>query len=466
MLTDVVVVLLGTLVACGLLLFAVLELLWPRERGARRPAAAPRARTRPASGLPRAGAGPAPSDGAALPGPRLEPPAPSPPAGAGDEPAADARQWPAAAGAQHDVAAPAAPRSPLDECLALIETGRFVDVAARATAALASPDDVAPSPREQAALWGLLGRARERLGDHEAALTAFERAIDAAPEPERAGYRTQLAALGLAAAGDILTRCRGLPDERRLAMLWDARAWLERAQRERPEDEGIAAARAAVSAGYWSASESVVRGLVRRRELAEARRRLVEALADPGLPGATRELFESLRSEALGSEIGDLTATAIRESPRGRDWEALAALERAEALLGESGAALRPERREEISRGLWLGYAKTGMRRLDAGDYEDAVTALLRALGYAGEDDGRREEPRAGLGEALRRLVEDRAAVIRDVAETGTRESARVQVRRLADLVARVIDAAGRDGALGEVQATVDALEARLDTEP
>lgn len=489
---DVVLVLAGTLIASGLILFSVLELLWPtREVDSRRPRPRPAARPAPprsitqlaapepagrapdvadesrggeaASEMPRR-AGPVPSRrprGGARPSTVVSPDAVS----RRPSDAVPTPQLELPSGADAGDAGPTPPPArlpPFEQCQALFEGGRFVDVVTQATAALAAGDEAAPSPREQAALWNLVGRARERLGDHEAARTALERAIDVAPQAERETFRVQLASLALSVASDILTRCRGLPDERRLALLREARTWLERAQNERPGDEGIAAAREAVNTGYWSASESVIRGLVRRQEFAAARGLLVEARADPGLPAATREAFDELHAEVLGSEIGQLTAAAIRDTQQGREWEVASTLDQAESLLTESGDALHPDRYQEIARRLWLAYTKTGMRRLEAGEHEDAVKALLRALTYAGDDESRRQEPGALLADALQRLVEDRAAVIREVAEMGNRESARVQVEKLGVLVESALQAGVPTDTVEDVRATIRALTAEL----
>jgi tetratricopeptide (TPR) repeat protein len=495
-LIDIVLVLAGTLIACGLVLFSVFELLWPRRdvdrrRARPRPAArpvSPRSVTEPSTLEPAARAkdvaGESPGGetasktrvrevrvpsvrprGAPAPSAASGPPRPADTLATGPPDPVPAPQLELPSDAEGgDVGSTPEPvrPPPLEQCQTFFASGRFVDVVTEATAALAAGDEVAPSPREQAALWNLIGRAGERLGDHEAARTALERAIDVAPEAERDGFRVQLASLALSVASDILTRCRGLSDERRIALLPEARTWLERAQNERPDDEGIAAAREAVNTGYWSATESVIRGLVRRQEFTAARGRLVEASADAGLPAVTREAFGALYAEVLGSEIGQLTAAAIRDTGEGREWEVVSTLEQAEKLLGESGDVLPPERYQEIARRLRLAYTKTGIRRLEAGEHEDAVTALLRALAYAGEDEARRQEPGAVLADALRRLAEDRARVIREVAEMGNRESARVQVAKLCGLVESALRAGVPADAVEGVQATLAALGAEL----
>jgi hypothetical protein len=115
-----------------------------------------------------------------------------------------------------------------------------------------------------------------------------------------------------------------------------------------------------------------------------------------------------------------------------RETEALGALERAEELLDTiHDEALPPKRREEVDRRLWWGYKKLGRRRAQAGEYEAAAEALFHALRFAGVGTDRQADTRAALVRALEGLVEKRALVIRELAESGDREAAVVQSDRL-----------------------------------
>jgi tetratricopeptide (TPR) repeat protein len=352
--------------------------------------------------------------------------------------------------------------SAIERCLALVERGRFADAAGVASAALSATGARQATPRDAAALWGLLGRARERLGEHEAARNALERAIALAPDAEREGYRVQLASLGLAVASDILTRCRGVPDERRASMLRDALTWLERAQRERPADEGIAAARMAVNTGYSAAQEHAVRALVQQQQFGQARRRLAEILRDAQLSADGRAAFGRLYADASASEIAQLAGTAVRETEHGRHWDAQASLEQAEATLTEAGEALDRAGRDEASRRLWLAYTTVGARLLETGDADQAVAPLLAALHHAGGDATRRAEPGTRLVQALGRLVEARAPVIQEASAAGEGGAARREARALAAAVDSALAAGVPEAALASVRAAVRDLIARV----
>ena len=93
--------------------------------------------------------------------------------------------------------------------------------------------------------------------------------------------------------------------------------------------------------------------------------------------------------------------------------------------------ALPPKRREEVDRRLWWGYKKLGRRRAQAGEYEAAAEALFHALRFAGVGTDRQADTRAALVRALEGLVEKRALLIRELAESADREAAVVQSDKL-----------------------------------
>src|SRR2546422_9282740 len=105
----------------------------------------------------------------------------------------------------------------------------------------------------------------------------------------------------------------------------------------------------------------------------------------------------------LGGEVGRLAADASRRMQEGKEEECLAALDRAETLLGtvpEEGIA--PKRRQELERRLWWGYTKLGIRRVDGGMWEESLDPLLRALGFQGVGADRQEGKRRPAVRALR----------------------------------------------------------------
>jgi hypothetical protein len=115
-----------------------------------------------------------------------------------------------------------------------------------------------------------------------------------------------------------------------------------------------------------------------------------------------------------------------------RESEALSALQRAEGLIESIHAeALPPKRREEVDRRLWWGYNKLGVRRVEAGQFEDALDPLFHALRMAGSAPDRQAETRAALVRAFEGYADARALAIREVADAGDREAALVQSDRL-----------------------------------
>ena len=156
----------------------------------------------------------------------------------------------------------------------------------------------------------------------------------------------------------------------------------------------------------WPAHEATVRTLLRQRDYREARRQIAAALSHAGITDERRTVFEELQGDAVGAEIGQMTAAAVRDSQQGEGPGVLASLEQAAALLDEAGTALPGDRREEIKRRLSLAYTKVGTHRLEARRFTDAADALVRALQFAGDDAGRRAESCGALARALRQLAE------------------------------------------------------------
>src|SRR5205809_8023332 len=86
--------------------------------------------------------------------------------------------------------------------------------------------------------------------------------------------------------------------------------------------------------------------------------------------------------------------------------------------------ALPPKRREEVDQRLWWGYTRLGVRRLEAGDYEDAVDPLVRALRLPDVSPDRQSETRAALVRALEAGADLRALPSRPPNYAGRRDGA------------------------------------------
>jgi tetratricopeptide (TPR) repeat protein len=398
-LTEEALLLVVILGACVLLVLGTLELVSPtRSRHPRRPRAAPRrhpSRAR-ASGVP-SSARPAP-----------------PPA--------------------------------LARCEALLADMRYAEVVAEASAALAPAEPGAPAlaGEEEAALWSMVGRARQAVTDDEGARAAFESAIAVAPSSARAEPEQQLGALVLGVARALLDRAvdepAGEPEER-VTEIRDAIAWLDRGLTLREEDGALVDLHTAARAALWPAYEDAVRGLVQRHEYHRARRLLGQALAERETPPSRQQALRDLLSGTFSSEIGQLSAQAFRSLRESRETEALAALRRAEELIGAMPEdALPTPRREEVDRRLLWGYTRLGRRRVERGQFEAALEPLLRALRLDanGGDTG---EARVVLVRGLEGLVDTRAPAIRALADGGDRAATVAQCERLWALLTSARDA-------------------------
>jgi tetratricopeptide (TPR) repeat protein len=323
---------------------------------------------------------------------------------------------------------------PAEQCFALYQAGAYAEAVATATTAMAGKAADGQAA-EVARLWSIVALARRAMDDHAGARTALEAALTTAPDSERPAYARQLASLATEVARSLMADVesgRGPTSEQDVERLRQAVDWVERGAAVVPNDEGLPALATDLQRRLWPMCERVVLGLVQRQQFRSARALLREALDDPRFPAARAATFRELFSGTYGGEIGQLTAQAIRSMQSARETEALAALARAEELLESlPDEALPPNRREEVDRRLWWGYKKLGRRRAQAGEYEGAVDALARALRFAGVGTDRQADTRAALVRALEGLAEQRALIIRELADGGDREAALVQTDKL-----------------------------------
>jgi hypothetical protein len=155
-----------------------------------------------------------------------------------------------------------------------------------------------------------------------------------------------------------------------------------------PSDERLREMRETARAAIWPAYEQSVRKLLQRREFRAARRLLREALEDPEIPAARVGPFEELLLGTLGGEIGQLTAQAIQRMQAARDSEALAALRRG------------------------------------AGDYEDTLDPLVRALKLGDLGADRQVETRATRVRAVEGVAGLRPLPIRQLPDADDRDEA------------------------------------------
>jgi tetratricopeptide (TPR) repeat protein len=499
MLTEEALVLIGAVVALGLLILGVLELVapssarYPRRRGATSRDPWRRARTGAAPPRPRAVAQAAREAPVRRPifsdrpgqfadvarRTPIERPVPLRPvpevamSEAADvaplaEPAAleNVRApEPEVLAGRDELAVPEPLGSPVERCYALYEAQQFAEVVTAASLALegGTVDD----GEDVARLWGVVGLARQALGEPEPARSAFEAAIIAAPPGERSTWERHLVGLALSVGRDRSTWAQNpsLADgEERLAALREAIGWLGRGLEIAPDDEALTTALAATREALWPAYERVAVELIQRQEYERARQLLKEALAaSPAPPAELETNFKDLLSGTYGGEVGQLTAEALRRMRDGKEMEALAALERAEELLGAIPEDGLPERRrQELERRLWWSYTKVGIRWLEGGMYEEALSPLLHALRFVSVGPNRLEETRRPLIRALENLVDAWQAMVERLAHEGSRHEAEALCDRLRGFVHDARSSGMTEDELSGVTANTQAFFQRL----
>ena len=367
--------------------------------------------------------------------------------------------------------APAEPKPKRDSalvetCFALYQEKRYSEVVSAGEEMLVKFPVQWPAgtSHDIAALQSVIGLAKQALGDDDGARLALEAAIEASPETERSTYRLHLAALSLDAAQARLARAAGHDTGDRIATIRSAIAWSERGLAAVASDAGLAAAREAAHDALWQAYELSTTGLLQRQDFGGARQLLREALDDPALPSVRAAGFRGLFSSTFGAEVGQLTAQAILGMQEGREVEALESLKKAEVVLASiPGDALPPTRRDEVDQRLWWGYAELGSRRLEAGEYEEALDPLIHALRFESIGPERQAETRAAIVRALEGISALRAMSIRRLADAGCHDEAVEAAEDLRKLLRDCVDLGISETDLWAVYTRILRLSEELD---
>jgi tetratricopeptide (TPR) repeat protein len=310
--------------------------------------------------------------------------------------------------------------------------------------ALAEASGSGPPAHQVAELWSLLALSRQALGDEEGARSAFEEAIHAAPDADRPRYQQQQAALATTVGRRLLVRAEQIVEsagEERIGTLRQAMVWLGQGLAEMPQDGELKSACERARRGLWAAYGQTVTTLIQRQEFHRARRLIRDALAEEEFPEDRRGQFQEFLSATFTGEIGQLTASAVRALEDERDREALTFLQRAEEILNSVPTeALTAKRREEVNRRLWWGYTKLGMRRVEAGEHEEAVEPLFHALQIEEINPDRQQETREAIVRAVVGVVDKRAAAITRLVKEGKRSAALEESERLKSLIRESIE--------------------------
>ena len=285
------------------------------------------------------------------------------------------------------------------------------------------------------ALWTLAGLSHHALGEHGDARYAFEAALAGALEASDAGawegYPPRLPALAVSVGRRLLELAERAPEggQERITAPRLAHVWLRWRLAVAPGDPAAGAllghARAALGEGYWE----VARTLIRRRDFGEARALVQQGVDREELPAERGQALLDMLSASLLEEIERLTRPAIRGAAD--ETQAVVALETAQAMLASLGDGTLPAQHRGVLRRLWRGYAKLGIRRLKAGNFEAAVEALFHALGMREIDARRQRQVRDALVQTLGGIAEMDAEAVPQLLADGQRVPAVERVQRL-----------------------------------
>jgi tetratricopeptide (TPR) repeat protein len=331
----------------------------------------------------------------------------------------------------------------LERALALQQEGQHSQVIEGAMPHLEAggPAEGAEPSFIQAALWTVVGVSRHALGDIEGAQDALEAAVRAAPDgvsegcPERITDAAAGAARQLLAAADAMSASSG----ERVAVLRMAVLWLEWRIVAAPATEEVSVlldrAREALWDGYVLAS----RGLMRRRQFAQARELVRQALDLEDLPAARRAPLAELATLSIVRQIGRLVATARgTETP---EADALDALERAREILAATSVdAVTPARWHAANRRIWSGYMRLGRRDIVGFELEAALRPLFRALHLRDLDLGLDRKTRELLARTIERISDGAGETIDRLLEVGDRDAAMQRWQEVRGIIQKARD--------------------------
>jgi tetratricopeptide (TPR) repeat protein len=277
----------------------------------------------------------------------------------------------------------------------------------------------------QATLWTVVGVSRHALGDIEGAQGALEAAVRAAPDgvsegcPQRIAAAAAPSARQLLAAADTMSATSG----ERVAVLRMAVLWLEWRIVAAAATEEVSVLLDRAREALWDGYALAGRGLMRRRQFAQARELVRQALDSEDLPAARRAPLAELAARSIVRQIGRLVATARgTETP---EADALDALERGrEILTATSVDAVTPGRWHAANRRIWSGYMRLGRRDIVDFELEAALRPLFRALHLRDLDLGLERRTRELLARTIERISDGAGETIDRLLEAGDRGAA------------------------------------------
>jgi tetratricopeptide (TPR) repeat protein len=315
----------------------------------------------------------------------------------------------------------------LEQALALQQDGQHAHVIEAAVPHLEAggPAEGADPSFVRATLWAMVGVSRHALGDIEGAQSALDAAMRTAPDgisegcPQRIALVAASSARQLLAAADAMSATSG----ERVAVLRMAVLWLEWRIVAAPPTEEVSVLLDRAREALWDGYVLAGRGMMRRRQFAQARELVRQALDSEDLPAARRAPLGELAALSVVRQIGRLVATARgTETPR---TDALDALERArEILVATAVEALTPIRWHAANRRIWNGYMRLGRRDIEGFELEAALRPLFRALHLRDLDLGLERRTRVLLARTIERISDGAGERIARLLEEGDRDAA------------------------------------------
>ena len=380
------------------------------------------------------------------PGSRPRPASPAPPPA---EPRTSQPDLPLAPEAQPAVRAaePPPPEDPaldaLERALALQQEGQHSHVIEAAVPHLeeGGPAEGADPSFIRAVLWTVVGISRHALGDIEGAQGALEAAVRTAPDgvsegcPQRIAVAAASSARQLLAAADAMSATSG----ERVAVLRMAVLWLEWRIVAAPATEEVSVLLDRAREALWDGYALAGRGLMRRRQFAQARELVRQALDLEDLPAARRVPLAELAARSILRQIGRLVATARgTETP---EADALDALERGREILAATSVdAVTAGRWHAANRRIWNGYMRLGRRDIVGFELEAALRPLFRALHIRDLDLGLERKTRELLARTIERISDGAGETIDRLLGAGDRDAAMQRWQEVRGIIQKARD--------------------------
>lgn len=327
----------------------------------------------------------------------------------------------------------------VERCERLVQERQFAAAVRDASAALDLPED-ALRLQDRLRLLDLVATAQQALGEPDAARVALMRALALSPREERAPWERRVAALALDVAPGMLERAGRVGNAvERVTAIRAALEWFDTGLAAAPDDARLGELADAARAALWPACREAVEHLQQRAEFEAARAILRAAMDDPGCPPQVKLAFRHLLAGTFAHEVGRLAAEGIERMHVGDGSGALAALDRAEAVLRRASRdVLAGRRRRELERRLWWAYTRLGARHADDARWDEALEPLLRALAFEGAGASRHDRTRALLTRTLAGIIEARGELVERLVDEGDREGARA----VGEMLRAVLDTA------------------------